>query len=378
MEPPVSRRLFTSFLLLSISIFIALLIAEGLARFVMEKGLKAVGSDIVCYYYTTPEGELRVRPNVSAWHVGYDDRPVKVDINSSGFRGPELKPSPGHRLIFLGDSVVFNGGVPWENTFVALLERSLRDQGLDVEVVNAGLADVGIDQYLRQVQGKRFAALAPDLVVVGLYLNDSRPPQGFIGEDNPDRIIRWMEHPILNRSALINVLKYAYLVFKSLRGRNVSHRFQWVSRFRSQDWMTDPEAFRQTVAAACYDWGAAWDPTFSSTVYPGLIKIQEQCRRQGAKLAVIMFPVSPQVYTFLENPYIALPQREFAVFARGQSIPFLDLLPELRRHNRESLFKDHCHLNRKGSQVAAGVMHGFIKNVLIAEPDAASAEISRR
>jgi hypothetical protein len=88
------HRLLNSLLLFLISLVIALLLAEGLARVAMKKGLKAVGSDIVCYYYTTADGEMRMRPGVSAWHVGYDDKPVKVDINSWGFRGPELKSSP--------------------------------------------------------------------------------------------------------------------------------------------------------------------------------------------------------------------------------------------------------------------------------------------
>ncbi|MEW6078090.1 MAG: hypothetical protein AB1724_09785 [Thermodesulfobacteriota bacterium] len=371
------HRLSISLLLFSISLFIALLLAEGLARVVMKKGLKAVGSDIVCYYYTSAAGEMRIRPNVSAWHVGYDDQPVKVAINSYGFRGPELEPSPLHRVVFLGDSVVFCGGVPWENTFVALLEHSFRQEGFDLEVVNAGLADIGIDQYLLQAEGERLTALKPDLLVVGLYLNDSRPPQGYIGEDNPDQIIRWLERPFLSRSALINEIKYAYLVFKSLRGRYSSHRFQWVSHFQSRTWMTDPEAFRTTVTEACYDWGAAWDPSFAATVYPGLIRIQQICRQRHTRLAVVMFPVSIQVYTALQSPYVSLPQQEFAAFARSRSLPFLDLLPALRRHNSESpIFKDHCHLTKKGNEIAAAAIHEFLKEILLSIPETELAKLT--
>ncbi len=64
-----------------------------------------------------------------------------IHTNSAGFRGTqnyEQKSSHRYRIITLGDSRTYGFSVEDNQTFSAVLERSLREKGHDVEVINAG------------------------------------------------------------------------------------------------------------------------------------------------------------------------------------------------------------------------------------------------
>jgi len=121
---------------------------------------------------------------------------------------------------------------------------------------------------------------------------------------------------------------------------------------------------QQTIQEARYDWGAAWESSFDAAVFPALRKMRDLCLKDGTTLAAIIFPVSLQVYAEFDDPYIRLPQDKLLEFGKRESIPFLDLLPHLRKHRNESLTPDQGHLNENGNRVAASYMYPFLKQVL--------------
>ncbi len=53
---------------------------------------------------------------------------------------PSATPEPEHRVVVLGDSLAAGLGLPVAESFPAVVETRLRDRGLDVEVVNAGVS----------------------------------------------------------------------------------------------------------------------------------------------------------------------------------------------------------------------------------------------
>jgi hypothetical protein len=114
----------------------------------------------------------RLSPGYDGWFAG-----VPVRINGLGFRDHreyEVEKAPGtFRILVLGDSVTFGHGTPFETTYPYLLEKHLKSWRPDVEwqVWNLGVPGYNTTQELAQLQqlGERFA---PDLVVVGFYLND--------------------------------------------------------------------------------------------------------------------------------------------------------------------------------------------------------------
>jgi lysophospholipase L1-like esterase len=95
--------------------------------------------------------------------------------NNRGLVGPDLgaaKPAGEFRVVVLGDSYTAGGQVPYEASFVALLQQRLRDAGYtQVRVVNAGVGGYTTyneDGLLREDVGW----LQPDLVVVAAYLGN--------------------------------------------------------------------------------------------------------------------------------------------------------------------------------------------------------------
>ena len=91
-------------------------------------------------------------------------------INSTGFRGNELRPAgEAARVIVYGDSFIHASYSPEEETFVTQLGALLIERtGGPVEAVNGGVSSYGPDQIALKMEGE-LAGLRPDLVVVAIF-----------------------------------------------------------------------------------------------------------------------------------------------------------------------------------------------------------------
>lgn len=98
----------------------------------------------------------------------------RFTTNSQGFRGSKeytlQKPTGIFRIITLGDSVTLGHGVADDETFSAVLERTL-GEAIPTEVINMGVSGFGTAEELLQL---RHVALQyqPDLVVLAYFPND--------------------------------------------------------------------------------------------------------------------------------------------------------------------------------------------------------------
>lgn len=90
-------------------------------------------------------------------------------INSLGFRDREFarEKSAAQRIVVLGDSFTYGWGVPVERSWPKVLERSLREQGLSVEVANLGYPGAGPVDYA-DVAERAIPLLRPDLVLIAI------------------------------------------------------------------------------------------------------------------------------------------------------------------------------------------------------------------
>ncbi len=132
--------------------------------------------------------------------------------------------------------------------------------------------------------------------------------------------------------------------------------------------MDNPNEFRQLVKEAQFDWGAAWNVSLETNVFPALMEIRDQYARKGVKIAVVLFPVNLQVYTMLTGPFVDYPQRQMLKFATIADIPFFDLLPNLKRHKNLRPYADPAHLNRVGNRITADTIYPFLKAQLNKDP----------
>jgi lysophospholipase L1-like esterase len=97
----------------------------------------------------------------------------RVSINSLGFRGPEIaavKPEGVTRVLCVGDSFTYGSYVDDDKTLPFQLERTLRDRGDNIEVVNAGVGGTTIVDQLYFL--KKSASIKPDVVLLVFSEND--------------------------------------------------------------------------------------------------------------------------------------------------------------------------------------------------------------
>ena len=141
------------------------------------------GDQILVYprYHTSAHyGEFtlrRLRPNFQFWHTDREGS-WKFVTNSQGFRSYEdfhLEKRPGvFRVIALGDSTTEEFEVSQGDTYPAVLERYLRENGInaeDAEVFNTGISGFGTAEELIYLENEGIK-YKPDAVVLGFFAND--------------------------------------------------------------------------------------------------------------------------------------------------------------------------------------------------------------
>ena len=277
--------------------------------------------------------------------------------NSLGLRGSEViinNPDTDYRILVLGDSITWGGYLPEEKTYVFQLGNMLRYKlHSSILTINAGIGDVGTIEEVRFLK-EIYDKVKPKMVILGFYLNDSRPPAGFDSEKN----LSWAK--ILQKSRFIdflynNVRLQAYLMRSGVLGKG--YRYRWFYLYRNPRWKSDREYFAKMVRDANLDWGAAWDECSWPGIDKSIKELKDFADSYRVKLIIICFPVSFQVYADFLDDY---PQKKIEAIAREYNIPFLDVLAQFRNNNKVDLFYDHCHLNVEGRYLVAGELAKFI------------------
>lgn len=268
---------------------------------------------------------------------------VEVRINSLGFRGGEVavpKPSGTQRVVVLGDSITAGDYLNEDDVYMRVAERRAREllPGKSIEFINTGIGNIGTEEEVNILEDSGLS-LQPDVVVVGYYLNDTRPPWGFAGEIGDRGWLR--RHSLLAETIYRNLKEYKW---KEEQGER---RFGWIAAKEKLPWATDHEKFLELAHAAEFDWGAAWEKEAEEINRRQFMRLSALAAQHHFKVLLIVFPVSFQVYAqFLEDS----PQRQLALLAKEFDFQFLDLLPLFRDHNSEAaLFFDQCHPTERGN-----------------------------
>ena len=83
---------------------------------------------------------------------------------------PTINLEAGIKILALGDSLTEGLGVPRENAYPRLLEEKLKEQGFDVEIINAGVSGSTSATAYGRLQAYLNQKL--DLVILALGAND--------------------------------------------------------------------------------------------------------------------------------------------------------------------------------------------------------------
>ncbi|MEO0660437.1 MAG: hypothetical protein AAFZ87_02765, partial [Planctomycetota bacterium] len=177
-----------------VNVLMALLVSAALFFGLFEGGLRLLG-------FGPPEVNTefdatlgwRGIPN-STIENSTPEFDVEIELDDLGlrddFRGEEALEVALHpertRVLFLGDSFVGGYTVRREHLFVDVLEEAWRNEGREIEIVNAGLQGYSTDQQLLWLR-EHGAKFDPDLVVLFPYENDIwwNGRGDYVGEPKP-------------------------------------------------------------------------------------------------------------------------------------------------------------------------------------------------
>ena len=328
------------------------------------------------FYIHTPTGR-RLRPGVSGvitrHHLSKKD--VEFSTNSLGYRDEEIgeKGDRDYRILVLGDSITVGDYVAADETYPAFIERSLIEagdpalEGRNLRVINAGVGAIDLQNEFAILM-ETGLSVKPDVVLVGLYLNDAyHSPVLKIRRLSP--ALSW-SHFLRVASMWLDVSLDRYVYEGTgLRDKDAieraRERFVAAHPVAEGDWHSSQDAFHAVIAERIGGWGYAWSDDFWQKIVPILELMKQVGDERGFRLAVLLFPVSYQVQSEL---LMDEPQREFDRHLTELGVAHIDLLPLLReKYQRDgvNVFYDYCHYKPGGNEYFAKAVADFLLREVI-------------
>jgi lysophospholipase L1-like esterase len=266
-----------------------------------------------------------------------------------------VKADDEYRILVLGDSITFCDYVSFDEAVTRQLEDRLGGRVPRVVVINAGLPGASASDELYHYLEIR-DAVDPDLVLVGMYLNDSQSSGIFYARSLPEpfassRFLSWM----VNR---VEALRLRLWTDESLPEIDP----EWAERFRdgrdlhTGDMWHSQDAFDFEIYNARDDFGLAWNPQSWVIVERITRTTVLAARERDQAVAAFLYPVHMQVKGSVED---FQPQKSFRRMCRSLDLPCLDLVPALREdwgRTGTELYFDHCHLTPSGNGVVAAAL----------------------
>jgi hypothetical protein len=218
--------------------------------------------------------------------------------------------------------------------------------------VNAGLPGAGTLEEFWLFQEVK-AAVQPDLVLVGMYLNDAQNARLFYSKGL---------RPPLARSRFASWVATKLQLIE--KGWFQSSQPGWIDpawreefaagrKLSSGDMLHTRDGFDFEIYNAFMDFGLGWNPKAWEQIEQILRSLASAVRAQGTPLAVTIFPVHIQA---LGSILDSRPQESARAMCARLAIPFFDPLPALRAEaarGEEKLYFDHCHYTARGYRLLA-------------------------
>jgi lysophospholipase L1-like esterase len=322
-----------------ISVFVTLLVAEFVVRLVLPQNTDFYDYGRFAKPSTLIGQETELLPNAS--NPGYTG--VSVETNSVALRDHEIaipKPPGTYRVLTIGDSVTFGYGVELDEIYLKVLESEFNAESDQTrfEVVNGGLI-AGSLSYHYHFLRRSAEALDPDMIMIGLVLNDIKPYADFTLD---------LEHPVFDVeepsvARRINTLlqdhSHLYqMVYAKLKGILFGLGVLDVNNMLGYNFV----ALSDSTDELEY----TWQQTFWV-----LENIFSLAREKGYAVSLVVFPLEVQLNEAALNEYRAKlglklgdnalngdPQRRLKEFAAAQDVPYVDLLPAFRAEQADKLY----------------------------------------
>ena len=356
-----------------LAVIISVLILEAIVRFIFPRPLRWL------------EPQVRIE---LANRIGYRNRPNQnafcgdktCTINSLGFRGSEIhseREVVDHRILGLGNSLTFGGGVADDESYLAYLNHYMNKRYPDEcnEVINGAIIAFTIRQYVPFLESV-VPTLKPDIVLLGAHWRDLHfhPRFGQLKkkvDDETWQMIqkkfretieeRWTttstkEKVVKKIKHIISYWRTLYVgnyYLQALRQHIKPPNFMlWQTAFLSGE---ETEPIRQRKAQA----------------KKTLSQMKRICEKNDTKFALVIFPDYKQIRgKFPKSIWPSL----LIETCEELDIQYIHLLPTIQRaykkYGRSILIPyDVTHYSALGNQAIAEALFEFLNKVRFLEED---------
>lgn len=317
-----------------------------------------VASDRVCSFFIPPQN-YRTMVFQPDRDLGWRHRPGAtgnwfgaVTINKQGLRGPAVpyEKAPGEfRVLFLGDSITFCQGVPYDEGFVMRLQKKLQDDMPDrkVTTVNAGVSGYSPWQELRWLQREGYK-YKPDLIIQGFCLNDVTSKYGLLRFGGTDEAYE------VKQAASELEWSGLYRLFREIR----------ISWLLGGDRKAGARQAATLEVQSLFDNDGsprvqkAWQETLAN-----MDKIVARAEADNVPLVIAVFPFLLQLP---DTAPPARPQQRLTTYAEKKHVTLCDVLPTMKTFARAhpqgpDLLWDRCHPTSAGHRLIADELYECLR-----------------
>lgn len=398
-----------------VSVIVSLLIIEiVLNKYKPQKTYNRAYSDAISCFSKSDTTVFTLKPDCIINFINFDTgEKFTTRTNKLGYRGNDFSPKKKKdekRIIFDGDSFILGFGVKDLDLITQKVEEKLKDDKSKnslsrARIINAGYTGgFGPDGYFLHLKNQEMF-LSPDLVVFSIFVfNDFSDIQddiwvgtGKYGEpkkviskttfvDNyghlmPLDIPLVYKIPILRNSNLgiltADGLKTAGMKAKYLYERVKFKIFPPVMPTGDATDDNLPGAYESACifGDSCHRKTLHLFSDLSSVITASNNLVQSQFDDNKMHFVVLIIPVEFQLYsdtlkkyqsddgipkniTVIEDPN---PQKRIKGLLDSQKIPYIDLLPIMRKSKERLYFNNDGHWNSLGHSVAAEAVYNWIE-----------------
>jgi lysophospholipase L1-like esterase len=290
----------------------------------------------------------------------YRLNPSNADL-PGGFRGkqPGPKQAGTFRIVCIGGSTTYGHGLAGEEAWPARLERGLRQKGIPVEVINAGVPGYGSHQNLLRFQ-RDILPLHADLVLVYEGWNRTGAlvdPAGFVPYATAPPGATWARR-------ISSFLARHSLLLQSFVTRAQSRK----QKAPVAEWSADPhpDVFASDVKALAQSaWRHGQKPVlilYPALFYEGMSSAEEQ---HFSRLLWDAQSYRPEMLGELQRKHAAL--REVGMATGSLVIDAQQAFAGLHGPERRALFLDGEHLSASGCDKLAALLCDNLAPLLMEE-----------
>lgn len=298
-------------------------------------------------------------------HLRYNDYDYTVRTNRLGLPGPEITARPDSttlRILVAGDAFTMPEGLPYEQGYVARLQRGLAKclAPRQVQVIDAGVTGYGPGESLPQLRAL-VAALRPDVVVYQFFINEFgeamlTPAERLasIGLTHPGsrRGYFWSRSQVAARMA-----RAGDALWEHLTGQPAQWRFgrALLAYYRSGPNVLYDARHRAALAgdlAAMRELADSAGARFALLFVPGAVAVEPP-------ESLSYFPRGVEL-TDAGGYDLDRPWNELKPMTDSLDIPALDLTPALRRRGAMTYQPGAWHWTILGHRAAARALAGWL------------------